>query len=142
MRINLPFFCSLPCSILFLIGLIDIFQVSQNDLLKAETGQLVANRIIPNKKRRRNSPHMYMHMDTTHTHMYSLPRTSSLVKNEEGNEKSQKSDKGTHKNLCFTPVPLSTKIKRYTRSYIISPFPKTNPSHIFYMCANFETSYS
>lgn len=77
---------------------------------------------------------MCMHMDTTHTHMYSLPRTSSLVKNEEENEKNQKS-------LYFTPVPHSTKIKRYTRSYIISPFPKTNPSHIFYMCANFEPNY-
>lgn len=86
---------------------------------------------------------MCMHMDTTHTHMYSLPRTSSLVKNEEENEKNQKSDKGTHKSLYFTPVPHSTKVKRYTRSYIISPFPKTNPSHIFYMCmcANFETNY-
>lgn len=47
--------------------------------------------------------------------MYSLPRTSS-VKNEE--------EKGKKTKKEITPVPLSTKIKRYTSLTLSAHFPK------------------
>lgn len=77
---------------------------------KQKIKMMVANRIIPNKKGRRNSLHIctrtWAH---THIHMYSLPRTSS-VKNEE--------EKGKKKRLLLS---LS---KRYTSLTLSAHFPK------------------